>query len=199
MNKNLQRLNELVTETNKVIENLKQDVEEIIEDNELKRKKRYEKIYATILDCKEITDKLKPHSIKVLVKGTHEDCLAKNIEHTEWDGSFVRENGIYLVFNGHDRFNTKVRDDVQLLSGHDIIARYDGYKISSEYYLANENKFMPTRKTYQSMIDNWNKEAFETEFMKQVEKVIADKAEKANAEYYKETESQNKLYESEEE
>ena len=189
MNKNLQRLNELITETNKVIENLKQDTEELKANNDEIRTKKYKEIYKTFMECKEIADKLAPCQIWVRTKGEYDDRLAHNTVRLFCDEE-ISEKGIYIIFNKYSRRSRNTSDDILMASGKAICDNYTSYRVRSEY-----KSDIYDKKTYDSMVDNWDREYFETEFMKHVEKIIAKKAEEANAEYCKAAESQNKLRE----
>ena len=176
MNKNLQRLNELVMETNKVIENLKQDTEEIKEDNTARRIEKYKEIYKTIMDCKEIADKLLPYRIRVKVKGTMQHCT-----------NSPNFDDLYVGFNDVKNTDNNVpcmRDSYDISNGYDCFEemKTDKYKPNCYY-----NKY------YVTLIDNWDREDFEMKFMAEVERVIKEKVEKANKAYSKEANSQEKL------
>ena len=193
MNKNLQRLNELVMETNKVIENLKQDTEEIKEDNTARRIERYKEIYQVFLECKEIADKLAPYEIRVKAKGEHSDRLAKNVVHKDFGKDEISEKGIYIVYNKHKKYYYSQEDishEILMGSGYAIYENHALYRVPDEY-----KEEMWDSKTYANMIDNWDREDFEMKFMAEVERVIKEKAEKANVEYNKATNAQDKLKE----
>ena len=155
MNENMEKLLGLIKETNKVIENLKEETKEIEEKNTQDRQLKLERIRSELFEYADIVKELTlddTFSITSVCPPDDRYCL-----------EFVcypKSNYIIdiILHYGVDRYIT--------LNS----ASYAVEHISQESYL---NYFL----------DHWNKEFFEKEFASAVSSVIENRAEKANYDY----------------
>lgn len=187
MNENLERLKALVVETNEVVKNLNKETETIKQKNQEERIAKFATIRDYLFDCYDV------------IKDLHKKIVVKiDIPNVKCLG-YPAETFIEFHDNNSKPFN--------------IMLRYVDRRgcASSEYgrEIANNMEWKPesekqyigpcwfTQQNEYDFVDLWDKEAFEKRFAIEVEKVITEKANKANDKYDSEMNRRRILHEGE--
>ena len=176
MNENLKRLKALVAETNEVVANLNKETEDIRNENQEERAKKYEEIKAYLKECVEIARELDAWlKVRVDIPGYHYLGYPTEIflyirKDKDTPLEFVKE----YVRKGDDRCTSEDRAFRDKVEGIDL-----------PYDFSQHNSY--------NFIDNWNQEVFEKRFAAEVERVITEKAEAANKKYRQAVDSQEIL------
>ena len=174
MNENLSRLMALVKETNEVVNNLRNETNEIEENNVGARAKKFIKIRDYLLECYEIANELNI-CIKVPLFFLDED------------------KELYINFNAYDRHNGRRLKVAFNTNDHGYRGSWES--ISSSHSI-DENTVWKTDWKQQFIfscyakiedenrfIDTWNQDEFEKKFAAEVEKEIIKRANEANEKY----------------
>lgn len=173
MNENLKRLQELVKETNQVVANLAKETESIEDANNLIRASKFREIRDFLFECYDIVKDLRavvliPINIPDTKKIDHEATVYIQIGLSEKDP-------VRILLSYFDN-----RGDLSYSEGHT-------FKRDMEWKPENKKQyFFSCHFTVQNeydFVDKWDQAGFEKEFATQIESVITEKANKANAKY----------------
>ena len=176
MNENLMKLKALVTETNQVVTNLKNETNAIENDNQIVRAKKFEKIRDYLLECYEVVKELNK-DIRVRVN---------NFEH------FGDQITNYIDFNPNPEHRCKPIIFIGKYidrHGHEDSYKGDCYGIDTEtvWRADREQQYIFgcwwSAANEKSFVDNWDQNDFEKKFAIEIEKAITEKANKANEKY----------------
>jgi hypothetical protein len=176
MNENLKRLKALVAEASEVVANLNKETEDIWNENQGERQKKYDEIKAYLLECVEIAKELDT-VIKVKVDIPSYAYLGDPTE-------------VFLKLN---RYNDS---PIEFLTERITPNGDRNYKSSRAFRNNVINMDLPydlEQHNSSNFIDNWNQEVFEKRFAAEVERAITEKAEKANEMYRQAVNSQEIL------
>lgn len=177
MNENLMKLKALVQETNQVVANLKTESQNIEANNQLLRAKKFAEIRDYLMECHSIASELNS-VIRVAI-----DSTVKYFDYP---------TDTFIELDGKTR-----KDDHKPISFlHKYTNNRGNYHTDWSNYGFNEDTEWKTDKNQQyffgrwwnaadekAFVDNWNQDDFEKKFATEVEKLITEKANKANAEY----------------
>lgn len=178
MNENLERLKALVAETNEVVSNLQKETDNIKADNQAVRVEKFRKIRDYLMECHEIA---KSCGDVITIK--------LDINHK------------YLGYDtvNYMRISCNTCEKKPITFGYDFCRRdgWDRYNWSSSYGIAPDSEWDPGKtKQYmfnsswdasdeQDFVDNWDQADFDKKFAAEVERIITEKANKANEKYQK--------------
>ena len=179
MNENLMKLKALVEETNQVVANLKTESQNIESDNQLLRAKKFAEIRDYLMDCHSIVSKLNT-VIRVPIDATVKYLMYETCTFIELDGRTNRgkHKPVSFFYKYVDRDGNYRSADSSPDGFFDGNEKWDPEK-NRQYFFgcwwggSDEKAF----------VDNWNQDEFEKKFAAEVERVIIEKANKANAEY----------------
>ena len=178
MNENLERLKALVAETNEVVSNLQKETDNIKADNQSVRVEKFRQIRDYLMECYEIA------------KSCGDIITIKlNINHKYLN--YETEN--YM------RISCNCSEKKPIIFGFDYFGRdgWDRYNYSNSYGITHDSEWVPNKeKQYlfnshwsandeQDFVDNWDQADFDKKFAAEVERIITEKANKANEKYQK--------------
>lgn len=175
MNENLARLKALVTETNEVVANLNKETEDIKGSNQEERAHKFAAIREYLLDCYEITREIGKN---IKVKLDLADVKRISYDTKVWilfDLSKTSKRPIRFYSEYIDKYG--VNSDIDNGFDADTVWKVDSEKQYDifPYYFSTQNEF--------DFIDKWDQDEFEKRFAVEVEKLITEKASKANENY----------------
>ena len=180
MNENLMRLKALVKETNQVIANLKSEVLAIEDANQIMRAKRFEQIKENLLECQGIVKELGV-SISIPIKS--------NVRYLHYPTTTFM------------KLNHKTSERIKPITFSYKYINSKGYECSDSSSCSDEGidsettwKTNANAKQYffgccwneadeKAFVDNWDQDDFEKKFAAEIDRVVTEKANKANAEY----------------
>lgn len=180
MNENLMKLRMLVKETNQVIANLKSETQAIEDDNQIVRAEKFERIKNYLIECSEIVKEL---GVTVNVQ------IVSNVKYLKYPTT------TFIQFK-----SDAIKRHVKPISFYYRYIDTHGYECSDLGYSSDGIDAKTTwntesnRKQYffgcwwkeadeKAFVDNWDQDDFEKKFAAEIERVIIEKANKANAEY----------------